>query len=159
MTAPLYVFDTNSLSVFGNYYPTNFPSFWTEFDGLASSGGAHSCWEVRKELERLNRFEHLNDWADNHMKVFPKPTGSEMAFVAEIFKIEHFRQLIGKRQQLIGTPVADPFVVARGAILGACIVTEERLKPNAAKIPNVCQHFSVAYTDVEGFLNAMGWRF
>jgi hypothetical protein len=43
------------------------------------------------------------------------PTGQEMEHVAEIFKVPHFRQLIGQKQQLKGLPVADPFLVARGA--------------------------------------------
>ena len=37
-----------------------------------------------------------------------------MEYVAQIFRVPHFRQLIGVKQQLKGSPVADPFLVARG---------------------------------------------
>jgi len=60
---------------------------------------------------------------------------------------------------LRGYPVADPFVVARAQSIEACVVTEEASKPNAAKIPNVCDHFGVRFTDVKGFLSEVGWRF
>jgi hypothetical protein len=42
---------------------------------------------------------------------------------------------------------------------GGTVVTQERLKPNAAKIPNVCGHFGTACTTFEGFLKAKGWSF
>ena len=71
----------------------------------------------------------------------------------------HFRQLIGQKQRLKGLPVADPFLVARGALQDASVVTEETLKPNAAKVPNVCEHFGVRSTNVQGFLVEVGWRF
>lgn len=156
---PLYVFDTNSLSVFGNYYPETFSSFWDQLEALVAAGSLVSCWEVLKEIERYSKFEHLNEWVNRNSKLFAKPSGDEMSFVSDIFKIPHFRQLIGRNQQLTGSPVADPFVVARGAILGGCVVTEEAHRPNAAKIPNVCDHFGVSCTDVKGFLAELGWRF
>ena len=126
-----YVPDTNSFRVFGNYYLESFPSFWDEIEKLVADGLLVSCREVAKEME----------------------------YVAQIFRVPHFRQLIGVKQQLKGSPVADPFLVARGALLGASVVTEEALKPNAAKLPNVCEHFGVRSTNVQGFLVEVGWRF
>jgi hypothetical protein len=31
--------------------------------------------------------------------------------------------------------------------------------PNAAKIPNVCEHFGIHWTDIEAFLKQNGWTF
>ena len=155
----VYVLDTNSIRVFGNYYPESFPSFWTDIDTLIGAGMLLSCKEVKKELELQSPSEHLNTWVDNHSYLFTEPTGDEMKCVKEIFCVKHFQQLIGKKQRLRGLPVADPFLVARGAILSACVVTEEVRKPNAAKVPNICEHFSVRSTNVQGFLIEMGWRF
>lgn len=154
-----YVLDTNSFRVFGNYYPEIFPSFWEEIERLVTDDRLLSCREVAKELELQSPSVHLNAWVDGHPNLFLDPTGQEMEHVAEIFKVPHFRQLIGQKAQLKGMPVADPFLVARGAILGACVVTEEVLKPNAAKVPNVCEHFGVRSTNVQGFLVEVGWRF
>lgn len=155
----VYVFDTNSLRVFGNYYPESFPSFWQELMHLVLAGRVVSVREVKKELELQNPIEHLNDWAVQNTQIFTPPSSEEMEMVAEIFLVNHFKQLIGEKQRLKGLPVADPFLVARGRLTGACVVTEEARKPNAAKIPNVCDHFQVRSTDVRGFLAEVGWRF
>jgi hypothetical protein len=71
----------------------------------------------------------------------------------------HFQALIGEKQRLMGTPVADPFVIACAKIRQGTVVTEERLKPHAAKIPNVCQHVSVPCIDLETFMQKQGWSF
>lgn len=155
----IYVLDTNSLRVFGNYYPESFPSFWSEVDDLVAEGRLLSVREVSKELEYQSPSAHLNAWVDNHSHLFTSPSSDEMSFVADIFRVPHFRQLIGEKQRLKGLPVADPFLVARGKVLDACVVTEEILKPNAAKVPNVCNHFEVRSTNVQGFLGEVGWRF
>jgi hypothetical protein len=155
----LYVFDTNSLRVFGSYYPASFPSFWEQLGNLVAEGWLVSCREVRKELEQQSPSAHLNDWVDKHPELFAEPSGAEMRFVADIFRVAHFRQLIGQKQQLTGAPVADPFIVARGASTSGCVVTEEARKPNAAKVPNVCDHFGVPCTTVQGFLAELGWQF
>jgi len=157
--ADLYVFDTSSIRVFGSYYPDSFPSFWQNLATLVESGGFVSCREVHKELEQQSQSKHVNDWAEANKQLFAEPTEEEMAYVAEIFEVEHFRQLIGQKQQLRGYPVADPFVVARAGIRDACVVTEEARKPNAARIPNVCDHFGVSHTTVQGFLGDLGWQF
>ena len=154
-----YVLDTNSFRVFGNYYPESFPSFWDGIEKLVADGLLVSCREVAKELELQSSSEHLNAWVDGHSHLFLDPTKGEMEYVAQIFRVPHFRQLIGVKQQLKGSPVADPFLVARGALLGASVVTEEALKPNAAKLPNVCAHFDIRSTNVQGFLVEVGWRF
>jgi hypothetical protein len=91
--------------------------------------------------------------------MFLTPGTEEGKFVAEIFKVPHFQQLVGEQQRLLGKYVADPFVVACAFACGGTVVTEEAVKDNAAKIPNVCKHFSVKFTNVQGFLEANGWQF
>jgi hypothetical protein len=55
--------------------------------------------------------------------------------------------------------VADPFVIACAKIHDGTVVTEEQFKPNAAKIPNVCQHFNIPCVDLEGFMKQQAWSF
>ena len=88
-----------------------------------------------------------------------QPSVEEMQFVGQIFIVPHFRTLIRKRETLVGTPVADPFLIAKAKVDNRLLVTQETLKPNAAKIPNVCEHFGVAYTNLEGFMEREGWQF
>jgi hypothetical protein len=35
----------------------------------------------------------------------------------------------------------------------------EKLKPNAAKIPNICKHFGVPCMTLEEFMGAEDWQF
>ncbi len=97
--------------------------------------------------------------------MFRTPNAAELQFVAQIFKIPHFSGLIGKKQQLRGTPVADPFVIACARIHQGSVVTEEGWlrpgnaltpKPNAAKIPNVCDHFDIPCINLEAFMHQQG---
>ena len=157
MTPP-YVFDTNSVSVLKNYYPDQFPTFWQRFHAAIVAGRVVSCREVFNELKGLQK-GWLVEWAENNKVMFRTPNDDETTFVGEIFKVPHFQTLVGEEQQLRGKPVADPFVVAAARVCFGCVVTEESLKPNAAKVPNVCQHFGINCTNVEGFLKHSGWTF
>jgi hypothetical protein len=155
----LHVFDTNSLRVLGNYYPERFPSFWQRFDDVVERGLVLSVREVYNELKNQVTDDWYIDWIDVHKSMFGAPTAEEAKFVAEIFKVPHFRILVGEKQRLKGQPVADPFLIACARVRGGTVVSEEQEKPNAAKVPNVCRHFGVLCTNVAGFLKASGWRF
>lgn len=142
-----------------NYYPKRFPTFWSHFDDAVRDGAVLSVREVYNDIERLARTPWLLEWAKQHRASFLTPTSAEMQFVAEILRVPHFSSVVGKEQQLKGSPVADPFVIACAGVREGCMVTEEAFKPNAAKIPNICQHFGVECADTEGFLDLMGWKF
>lgn len=154
-----FVFDTNSIRVLGNYYPEQFPSFWSRFEDEIDAGRVLSVREVFNELERLDKVSWLSSWAKERKTAFVLASSAETNFVGEVFQVPHFRNLVGLRQQLLGQPVADPFVIAAARVRGFCVVTEEANKKNAAKIPNVCAHFGIDCTNVEGFLQRLHWRF
>jgi hypothetical protein len=50
-------------------------------------------------------------------------------------------------------------VIARTKLRGGTVMTEEVKKQGGAKIPNVCEHFGVTWTNLEGFLADNGWEF
>jgi hypothetical protein len=109
----IYVLDTNSFRVLENYYPATFPSFWDHFNAAVTDGRCTSVAEVEKELERYAARQHLIDWIEEHKSVFTVPPADEMAFVAEIFAVPHFQGLVGTQQLTVGTPVADPWIIAK----------------------------------------------
>jgi hypothetical protein len=155
-----HIFDSSSLKVLRNYYPAQFPTFWGRFHQAIADGRIVSAREVYNELQYVVKGTWIWDWAQSRKEIFPMPTDDETQFVGEIFKVQHFQTLVGLQQQLKGRPVADPFVIASAKCCkDACVVTEEVLKPNAAKIPNVCEHFDIQCTNVEGFLKQNGWEF
>jgi Domain of unknown function (DUF4411) len=71
----------------------------------------------------------------------------------------HFQQNIEQQKLLRGGKNADPFVIAKAAVECRTVVTMEQLKPNAAKIPNICRHFNVSCFTLEEFMEAENWQF
>jgi hypothetical protein len=155
----IYVFDTSSIRSLQHFYPSVFKTIWDGLDGLVQQQNLISTREVWNELERQNVSADVFAWAKKNKQVFTTPNAAELQFVAQILQIKHFQSLIGEQQRLKGTPVADPFVIACAKITGGTVVTEEQLKANAAKIPNVCAHFNVPCIDLEKFMQQQGWAF
>lgn len=156
---PPFLFDSSSIRVLSHYYSERFPSFWQRFDAVVANGSVLSVREVHRELGYQLSGGWIWAWIEAHKDMFLPPTDDEAAFVAEIFAVPHFQTLVGEKQRLTGRPVADPFVIASARVRGGCVVTEEGNKPHAAKIPNVCSHFGVNCTNVEGFMADNGWSF
>jgi hypothetical protein len=50
-------------------------------------------------------------------------------------------------------------VIARAAAVKGVVLTMEQLKPNAAKIPNICSHFKQPCMDLRRFMAAENWSF
>ena len=154
----IYVFDTNTICVLKNYYPKRFPSLWTNLNGLVGTI-ITSVAEVHRELDRHSAADFLDDWIKENKGIFHKPCIAEQKIVGEIFAVPHFQNLISQKALLEGTPVADPFVIASAKYRCGTVVTEEVLKPNAAKIPNVCGHFDIPCINLETFMDHQGWKF
>ena len=154
-----YVFDASAFIVLKNYYPSTFPTLWARLDILVDSKTIVSVREVFNELHNYNDTDFIQDWAKRHKEIFAKPANDELLVVQEILAVPHFQTLISTKAILKGMPVADPFVVAAGKVKNAVVVTQETLKPNAAKIPNVCQHFGVSCINLETFMAQQGWTF
>jgi Domain of unknown function (DUF4411) len=154
-----YVFDNSSLSKLKHYFPNVFKSIWGGLDALIEAGELISTREVWNELQLGAPHPHVHPWLSARKQIFLIPNGSELKVVAEILAIPHFQSLIGTKQQLNGTPVADPFVIALAKTRKATVVTEEEFKPNAAKIPNVCKHFKVPCKNLEEFMQLQNWAF
>jgi len=157
----IYIFDTNCFIVlFNHFYLGRFPSLWEKFDELIVEKKIISVREVYNEIDAYwNRDSRLVQWAKDHREVFEQPSVKEMEFVQQIFSVRHFRNLIERKATLEGRPVADPFLVAKAKVENKMLVTQEELRENAAKIPNVCKYFNIQYTNLEGFMEKEEWQF
>ena len=154
-----YVFDTNAFSqLFHSYYRGRFPSLWAHFDELIGNGSITSTREVAREIED-DRVQALREWAENNKELFPAPTANEAAFVAQIFAVQHFQQMIEQKKLLRGGKNADPFVIARASVNEWTVVTMESEPENGARIPNICRHFGIPCLSLEGFMEAEDWEF
>src|SRR6266571_2745716 len=98
-------------------------------------------------------------WGEKNHHLFSTPTAAEGAFVARIYAVQHFHQNLEQQKLLKGGRNADPFIIARAAVEGRTVVTMELFKENAAKVPNICRHFSVPCMTLEEFMEAEQWQF
>ena len=155
----VYVFDTSSFIVIGHYYPKQFPSFWDKFNQAVDISKIISAREVFRELDHEASVSHLSDWVKRYRSIFVTPNAAATQFVSTIFSIPHFQALVSEKNRLAGRPCADPFVIALAKTMNGCVVTEEKEKPNAPKIPNVCRHFGIDCTNLQGFMEKEGWSF
>ena len=153
-----YVFDNSPLSsLFRNFYRSRFPTLWSRFDGLVAGGVVTSTREVARELDRYSHADKA--WINSHRRIFKTPNEDELHVVRTIYAVRHFRNNIEEKKIQNGGLNADPFVVARAAANDVAVVTLEARTPNAAKIPNICNHLHVRCLDLEQFMEEEGWRF
>lgn len=149
----MYVFDTSPLiHIFNNFYESRFPTFWENLNEIISDERIISVREVYNEIIRGHTSSKLVVWTKNNKDFFPQPSEAEIDYVKDIFNNSHFRQVINNEQILKGSPSADPFVVAKARFLKCCVVTQERHRPNAPKIPNICEEFGIECINLEGFM-------
>jgi len=124
---------------------------------MIASNRITSTREVLREIEDRN--VGLYEWAQENHSIFVTPNANEGIFVAEIYKFPHFQHNIENQKILRGGKNADPFVIARASVLNYAVVTTEILKPNAAKVPNICNHFGIQCYSLEEFMEAEDWKF
>ena len=94
-----YVFDTNSFSVLGNYYPDQFQTFWRQCNQAVTDGKITSVKEAHRELESQIQ-PPLSNWVKDHKSIFTPPTAAETRFITDIFSIRHFRMLVSVQSRL-----------------------------------------------------------
>ena len=154
-----YVFDNGPIStLFRNYYPTVFQTLWDNFYALIEDKSIVSVREVARELADYSH-EGCRTWVSSNSSVFHQPTLAEAAFITQIYSVAHFQQNIEAQKLLKGGHMADPFVITKAGTEHRAVVTTELFKPNAAKIPNICQHFSVPCMTLQEFMEEEEWRF
>ena len=154
----MYVFDTSPLSsLFKHFYRSRFPTLWAQLDALIGQGQITSTREVARELDQYAQAD--SRWMRDNRAIFTTPTRAEAQFVQRIYQVRHFQQNIEQKKLHKGGLNADPFVIAKAAVDGGVVVTLETAPPNAARIPNICQHFRVQCINLEQFMEREGWQF
>ena len=155
----MYVFDTNIISnLHKNYYRKHFVSLWKAFDKLVEDGKITSTRESYRELNNGTPGADT-EWAKANETIFAVPDTKEAIFVSRIYSVPHFQANIEKQKLLKGGLNADAFIIARAYSIGGIVVTMEKFKQNAAKIPNICENFKIPCLDLEGFMENEQWEF
>lgn len=155
----IYVFDTSAFSVlFRNYYRDRFPSLWALFDELVDDERLISTREAGHEVSDSGLIPML-EWYNDNKQLFHTPNADEGLFIAQIYRVAHFQQNIEHRKILNGGRNADPFLIAKASVVNGTVVTSEKYKENATKIPNICKHFQVNCMSLEQFMAEENWTF
>jgi hypothetical protein len=156
----IYVFDTSTIyNVFNHYFVDRFPTFWDRLNAMVSDGRITSVREAKKELDAVNHVVNLKEWLKENSAIFSIPTNEELEFISKIYSIKHFQQNLERKKLLHGGAFADPFIIAKAKVEKGIVVSAEKYKVNATKIPNICKHFNIEHLDLEGFLTKESWTF
>jgi hypothetical protein len=155
----IYVFDTCSIRGFQHFYPANFKSVWDNIDTLIKSGYFISVREVYEELAIQGIPDFLKKWSITYKHIFEIPNRDEAEFINQMFAKNHNTKLISPKYLQLGSPVADPFVIAKAYVISGTVITEEKRRDNSSKIPNICDQYDIPCMNLEEFMIQEKWAF
>ena len=152
----VYILDTCVIRELRYHFRAGIPAFdrmWEEIEEMISNSKIVFVKESFEELSGQLKDDANQEWLKIHKKFFTLPSNEECEIVAQLFLTKNFQDNVPGKHLRDGRPVADPFLVARAKAIGdeAVVVSREKYKPNAAKIPNMCEEFEVAYMDDAAF--------
>jgi hypothetical protein len=150
-----YVFDSGPFIDSRNYFPTVFKKYWNALNGLADQREIISVKEVYNEL--INVSDIISDWVKINDSIFETPTQDEFLVVKDI--LSRHKELIRNANYSGGSPVADPFIIAKAYVNKLIVVTQEVFREHAHKVPNICKEFRIQHFTLEDFMLNEGWEF
>jgi hypothetical protein len=132
-----YSLDTSSLiEGFRRIFPYEIvPTFWNrDLPALIEAGDVRATEVVRWELEA----------EDDEVLAFVREQEDLFVEIDEAVQIQ-VREILNAHGRLIraGRSGADPFVIGLARMNGCAVVCEERRKPSAPKIPDVCDALGI----------------
>jgi len=155
-TDPDYVIDTNALvDLWRRSYPRDvFSTLWGSLEQMVDSGFVIAPWEVYRELDKVD--DELLDWAKGHKPMFIQFDEDLQSTLTSV--LSDFQELVNL--DAMG-PDADPYIVALARDNACTVITQEnKAGPGGkAKIPNVCDHYSVNCLNLIEFFREQSWSF
>lgn len=156
----IYVLDTNIIRTLLNFFPKKgkrFEEVWDAIDAKIASGEFISVDECYNELVRQfsDKTEQYN-WFHGHKEMFKNPDNEESVIISKLLLKPKMRETIHQRNILENRPSADVYIAAKAKALDATVVTEEKLKPNSAQLPNLCEELGVSYITYDDFMEIIG---
>ena len=152
----IYILDTNIIRKILFHLPKkgkHFESIWIALERGIESGLYISVDECFNELKRqFSKDADAFKWISKRKRMFMNPEDEESIVIKNIFQNPKFQECIHTKNILENRPSADPYIVAKGKILGATVITEEEYKPNSAQLPNLCEALSVPCLGYDDFM-------
>lgn len=150
-----YIFDSGPFIDCRYYFPGVFKSYWNNLNQLAQNKDVLSVREVYNEIQKGS--DIISEWAEKNKDIFEKPSKDEFEIVKDI--LAKHKELIRVVNFTGGSPVADPFIIAKAKVNNLIVVTQETFRENAHKIPNICKELNLKYITLEEFMIKEGWEY
>ena len=164
MISTIYVLDANVfIEAARHYYAFDLvPAFWKCLVDYAEAGHIRSVDRVKKELERGN--DPLASWARHEFGDAFASTDEEDVFGAytDIIDWAQHNEQFTDAAKADFAGAADPWLVAYARVKTCVVVTLEQPRPYAKKeikLPDVCEEFSVGFTNTFDMLRKLGVSF
>lgn len=151
-----FVLDTNIIRTLLNYFPKKgrqFQEVWEKIDKMIKTGEIISTDECYNELAR--QFSDKSEqyrWIHDHKEMFKNPDDNESVIISQLLMNHKMSETVHIKNILENRPSADVYIVAKAKALGATVVTAEKLKPNSAQLPNLCEKLSVDCITYDDFM-------
>ena len=155
----VYVLDTNIIRTLLNSFPKKgkrYEEVWHRIDIGISKGEIISTDECYNELVR--QFSDSSDqykWVHERKEMFKNPDNKESVIISQLLINPKMRETVHQKNILDNRPSADVYVAAKGKSLGATVVTQEKLKPNSAQLPNLCKELGVKCIQYDDFMEML----
>lgn len=159
-----HLLDANTLIEAKNrYYGMSIcPAFWDWLLLQHQTLELASITSVKDELVKGN--DELATWSANNVGFFQavsdEPTQAAYIQIATHVAEQATRMKVGALDEFLAG--ADPWLIAKALCTGATVVTHEVRNLDAKRkfiIPNVCEHFGVAYMNTFELLHKLEARF
>ena len=150
----IYCIDTSAfIDAFNRLYPKDvFTTLWDKVGDAAVDGTVLAPDDVLTELSK--KLDDLYKWAKLQAKLFyPLDKNLQLA-VRQI--ANRFPDFVNPPSGVVG---ADPFVVGLAELKSGIVVSHEKPRNNALKIPYVCAQLGIECIDFLEFIRRQGWTF
>ena len=117
-----------------------------------------STREVAHEINN-GPVQSPRDRAGENGDIFATPVTAEGVFVSAIYSTSEFQKKIERQKTLKDGFLAGPFLVAKASVIEGTVVTFEKFRENAVRIPNIYNRFDIDCMHLEEFLEEEGWMF
>ena len=152
----IYILDTNIIRTLLNFFPKKgkrFEEVWEKIDERIKTGEFISADECYNELTRqFSDKTEQYQWFHGHKNMFKNPDDKESIIISQLLLKPKMRETIHQKNILENRPSADVYIVAKAKAIGATVVTAEKLKPNSAQLPNLCEELGVGYISYDDFM-------
>jgi hypothetical protein len=151
----VYSIDTSTMIDAGErYYPIDiFPGFWERLDGLVDAGRLKAPATLIDELKEKD--DEWREWVYERKEKMIWEIDEQIQHAMSNTVMPAFAAATTN----LGSITLDPFFIASALVKGATLITSEKPRKGAIKIPKICDSLSVPWSPLLEVVRTEGWKF